>query len=222
MISPTAKFAAFATLVPAITDIRWRPGIGDPTVMGWVTVAAYLVVWWLCCRASLAGARIREAKSLGEHKLYWLVLAVVFFALAINKQLNLQSLFTEIARDAVRAMDLYESRRALQAIFMVSVLCIGTACLALLFWITRRSPRHYFLANVGLVYILIFIVVRGTSFHRVDQLLRVAVLGVKMNWFFELSGIACVGIAARVAMGRAKAYKCKPPDGPNSSPADNP
>jgi hypothetical protein len=119
-------------------------------------------------------------------------------------------------------MDLYESRRVLQAIFMVSVMCIGTACLALLFWVTHRWPRHYFLANVGLVYILIFIVVRGTSFHRVDQLLRVAVLGVKMNWFFELSGIACVGIAARVAMGRAKAYKCKPPDGPNSSPADNP
>ena len=32
-------------------EIRWSPGIGDPTVMGWLTVVAYLAAAWLCLRA---------------------------------------------------------------------------------------------------------------------------------------------------------------------------
>ena len=215
MSSSLIKLTVFTTFFPAMTEIKWRPGIGDPTAMGWITVAAYLAVWWMTCRASLAGARIHEAKSLGEHKLYWLFLAVAFLFLAINKQIDLQSLFTELARDLVQSLDLYDRRRELQQVFIVSVLVAGASCVAWSFWYTRRSPRYYFLANLGLVYLLAFIVVRAASFHNVDRLLGVTVLGIKMNWFFELGGIACVGVAARQARVRAKTYRPKPAHGAN-------
>src|SRR5882672_1117833 len=39
----------------------WSPGIGDPTVMGWLTVAAYFAASWLCVRA------FRRAHGGGQH-----------------------------------------------------------------------------------------------------------------------------------------------------------
>ena len=46
-------------LLAAVEGGRWKPGIGDPTVMGWVTVAAYFVTAarLLWCRLARALAR---------------------------------------------------------------------------------------------------------------------------------------------------------------------
>ena len=35
-------------LTPAVVGDRWRPGIGDPTVLGWATVVAYALSFVLC------------------------------------------------------------------------------------------------------------------------------------------------------------------------------
>ena len=41
-------------LLPLVkgADGRWVAGIGDPSVMGWVTVAVYFATAFLCFRAS--------------------------------------------------------------------------------------------------------------------------------------------------------------------------
>ena len=41
-------------LLPLVknADGRWVPGIGDPSLMGWLTVVAYFVTAFLCYRAS--------------------------------------------------------------------------------------------------------------------------------------------------------------------------
>ena len=38
--------------VAVIEDGHWKPGIGDPNVMGWITLAAYVVAGALCIRAA--------------------------------------------------------------------------------------------------------------------------------------------------------------------------
>ncbi len=117
-------------LLAAVEDGRWRPGIGDPTVMGWVTVAAYLVAALGCGLAAW-----REPMPDGTRRprsrpsRFWLVLAALMLALGINKQLDLQSLVTQIGRDVVRALGLYSERRELQLGFILAValVCAGRA-----------------------------------------------------------------------------------------------
>ena len=71
----------------------WEPGIGDPTVYGWVTVAAYALGALFCWQASRSGAP-REQR-------FWLVLTAIMAFLCVNKQLDLV-----LTREAERARDL--------------------------------------------------------------------------------------------------------------------
>src|SRR5580693_6074196 len=93
-------------LIAAVEGGRWKPGIGDPTVMGWVTVAAYFVAVIGCFLAAW-----REPLPDGTRRprsrpsKFWLALAALMVALGINKQLDLQSLATQIGRDAIRGWD---------------------------------------------------------------------------------------------------------------------
>ena len=67
----------------------WKPGIGDPTVYGWLAAAAYALGALLCWRASRR-APARERK-------FWLIAMALLAFLAINKQLDLQTLFAGVA-----------------------------------------------------------------------------------------------------------------------------
>jgi len=181
---------------------RWRPGIGDPTVMGWVTVAAYLVAavgcFWAGWREPAPDGARRPRSGPAR---FWLALGAFMVALGTNKQLDLQSLVTQIGRDLIRARGLYAERRTLQVgfILLVALGCVGT--LAAIFWGARRSLNQRWPAIVGALFILGFVLVRASSFHQVDVLLAARLGGMKWNWVFELGGIAVVGLAAfRVAL----------------------
>ena len=116
--------------------------------------------------------------------------------LCVNKQLDLQSLFTDIGRVFAWKYGWYEKRREFQKWFVIGVLVISVATTVLMtvrfrdFW--KKSP----LLGAGLAFLLTFIVVRAISFHHVDVFLKHAVAGVRMNWFLELTGIAMVSLAA--------------------------
>ena len=71
---------------------RWQPVIGDPTWQGWATVLVYLATMGL---ALAAVGRIGPGD--GRHtreRIFWLVTALGMAALAVNKQLDLQSALT--------------------------------------------------------------------------------------------------------------------------------
>ena len=48
----------------------------------------------------------------------------------------------------------------------------------------------------GLAFLSAFIVIRATSFHHVDQLLHIHLLGFKINWILELGGIIYVAFGS--------------------------
>jgi hypothetical protein len=185
-----------------VVDGRWRPGIGDPTFLGWVTVAAYLVAALASFRAAWREPRSKDL-SPARPATFWLVLCGLLLALAINKQLDLQSLLTQIARDLLRSLDLYRERRMLQVGFIaiVALACAGAA--AAFFWAARRMLPGRWLALLGTTFILGFVVVRAASFHHVDAFLAARIGGMKWNWLLELTGIIAVAISAfRVAPHR--------------------
>ncbi|MBK9386226.1 MAG: hypothetical protein IPN34_15545 [Planctomycetes bacterium] len=190
-----------------IDDSRWSPGIGDPTPMGWITVLAYLAAAVLCARAGRAEQRSEEPAR--RVVLFWALLTAGMVALGINKQLDLQSLLTQIGRDLAQRDGWYEQRGGVQKLFILAlgVLAVGSGA-AMLLWL-RRYLRELWLAILGGLAIASFVVVRASSFHKVDSLLGTYVGFVKMNWVLELGGIALVAWGAWRAP-RARAWHRAP------------
>ena len=87
-----------------MADFTWRPGIGDPTIGGWITVVLYFV-------AVLTTWRAAQLTNGREYKL-WLLISLMFIFLGINKQLDLQSALTEAGRILAMKQGWYPSGRA--------------------------------------------------------------------------------------------------------------
>jgi hypothetical protein len=176
-------------------DGGWEPGIGDPTFTGWLTVVCYFVAAYQCYRAW------QKARSLGPnaHRLSyaWLALLAGMVLLGINKQLDLQSFFTVIARQNAKDYGWYENRRVFQAALIGGLILSGIAGGTWVAWYMRKHLKHFGWAGAGAVFLAVFIVVRAASFHHVDLLLKAEALGVRFNALLELSGIACIAINAR-------------------------
>jgi len=186
---------------------RWVPGIGDPTMIGWVTVAAYFICALLC----FAAARKRQYVVIKRQdvdsnpRLFWLLLALLLIALGFNKQLDLQSLFTQIGRDIAMQQGWYEDRAVVQTLFIVALGLLGMMFLVLTIVLLRHCNSKVKLALIGCVFLFLFILTRATSFHKVDQLLGVSFAETKVNWILELGGTGIIVVAAlAVLIDRSK------------------
>ncbi|MBU0621230.1 MAG: hypothetical protein KJ795_05235 [Gammaproteobacteria bacterium] len=176
---------------------RWSPGIGDPTIAGWLTVAIYAVAAVMCWRAAQASRKLQPLKSVRplETTLWWL-LSIVLCFLCINKQLDLQTAMTEFARMLSRRDGWYAERRAYQQMFVVGLVLGGALCASLLLVITWKMSRSIKLAMLGLCLLGVFILTRASSFHHFDVFIGSSVLGIKWNWILEISGIGVIALAA--------------------------
>ncbi|HLQ19712.1 MAG TPA: YgjV family protein [Tabrizicola sp.] len=160
----------------------WGPGLGDNDVMGWVTVLVYLASAVSSARAALALQNDRR-----ERRFWWIACAVLLF-LALNKQLDLQSLLTMVGRCHASLAGWYEERRAVQRAFVLAVAGGGVVALVLLALLLRGILRRVWAALLGLGFVCGFVVIRAASFHHVDVLIGTSALGVKVNWLLELPG----------------------------------
>ena len=186
-------------------EIAWRPGIGDPTFAGWFAVFLYAATATL----ALVLATSFRSRVLARSELrFWGLIALTFVALSINKQLDIQSLFTEVGRNLAKEQGWYETRRVVQQAFIAGV--IGSAflvCLigAALWW---RAPLANKIAQFGTVLVMAFIVIRASSFHDVVGLPNEDAGVLKMTAGLEMSGISLVLIGSgwrlRQAMTRLR------------------
>jgi hypothetical protein len=222
--------------------VEWTPGIGDPTVMGWLTVVAYFVAAWLCLRAFKSEKRgpdrpYRQAipalvRVLKKHwpsppaparrAALWLVLAFVLGALGVNKQLDLQTLFTQTLRDLARAQGWYERRRPYQVAFIAAVGLTSAAGTALLAFAMRRVLHRIWLGLLGLGLLAGFVLIRAASIHQVDVMLKRGV--VRLNWVLELGAIGVIALSAlrQRAGPPAAVHAYAPLDARGQGPAASP
>jgi hypothetical protein len=170
----------------------WTPGLGDPSPIGWITVAAYLVAAGLCVRAR------QRAHAAGAARLggFWLALAIALVLLGVNKQLDLQTGLAVLGRRLARAQGWYEARRTVQAVFLLALALGAGAATAWAAIALRRELAAVRLALVGLALLAAFIVARAASFHDVDRILGLRPLGVRVSAALELAGVGVVGVAA--------------------------
>lgn len=175
-------------------ELHWRPTIGDPTVMGWVTVFAYGITAFT---AWLAARRAGNAPGLaGGSKGLWLLVATLMAFLCLNKQLDLQSLLTDIGRVIAWHQGWYQERRDFQRWFVLAAVAGSVLITLLTLLVFRKFWIRHWLLGFGLAFLLTFIVVRAISFHHVDAILKHEIGGMKMNWILELGGIALIFAAA--------------------------
>lgn len=196
------NFSLITTLVTAPQEGqgwigRWAPGIGDRSALGWVIVVAYFVAAALCL---LAFRRTRGAR--GPRRL-WLALGLGLVALGFNKQLDLQTALTELARIVARRQGWFEQRRTVQVAFIVGLLLVAAWVFRLVLVAGRGATREARLALAGAVCLVAFIVMRASSFHHVDTLLGLGGATVTMNGIVELAGITWVAVGAALAVRRS-------------------
>lgn len=169
---------------PCFQD-SWSPTIGDPSLVGWFTVAAYALTAFLT-------ARLAFGKGGRPERVFWLMLFVLLAFLTVNKQLDLQSALTALARCMAKVQGWYESRRGVQTGFILSLLGASAVFLLILAVTMWRHLRRTWMAVLGLVFLTGFVAIRAVGFHRFDVLIKSDVAGVRVNWLLELGGIALI------------------------------
>lgn len=202
MKKPYAPFAALLALIPiqalsaemGETGLigRWSPGIGDPTVIGWVTVAAYFAAAACCAAASRSLRGTGEGGPRRRERTIWVCLGVALFLLGVNKQLDLQSAFTELFRMIAKSDGWYQDRKVYQGLFILALGLAALAVVCVLAYLARKLSGWTKLAVTGSVLIIGFVVIRAASFHHFDLFLQSRIFSIKMNWILELGGIALV------------------------------
>src|SRR5262245_54647951 len=127
----------------------------------------------------------------------WRAISVLFLALGINKQLDLQTALTEAGRMLAHYQGWYEQRQFVQLVFiaLVAMTCL-IAAITLLLWV-RNTPIPTKLALIGTTMVLGYVLIRAASFHHVDRFIGRKILGLRGNWILEMSGIVLVLIASR-------------------------
>ena len=127
---------------------------------------------------------------------FWFALCGVMVFLGFNKQLDLQSCFTQVGRDMAKSEGWYEERRAVQGIFVVVMAILGGLTIAGAWWYIRGAWRRYRVAFFGIIYLVTFVIMRAASFHHMDVFIQSTFLGMAFNHILELGGIAFIGYAA--------------------------
>jgi hypothetical protein len=183
---------------------HWSPKLGDPGLMGWVTVAVYLMA---AAAAAAVAWRGQPATRRTRERLFWALAATLLLLLAVNKQLDLQTFLTELARCHAETHDWYEQRRIIQRDFILAIAAGGLAVIYLLRRMLRGTLRRTGVALVGLGFVTTFVVIRATSFHYTDVLVNTYVFGVRVSGVLEIVGPVLVLLNAQwllIRSGRSR------------------
>ena len=189
-------------ILSVIVNGHWRPGIGDPTFIGWLITATYSITFALCGICAWRTKRIHAVNRFRYHRLFWWGLAFIMFIMGMNKQLDLQCLFIAVVKKMALDQGWYSQRQILQIFFVVFVTVFGLILMIFLGWKLKRLWRQYGLALLGILLLVAFVAVRASPVNHVakNPSCRM-VLGV-INSVLELTGIGLVGISALMCIIR--------------------
>ena len=96
--------AAPFTSLAVVKDGHWRPGIGDPTLTGWLTTIAYFAAALLCLRSAFTKPANTAPIDITKHRIFWVLLCGAMLLLGINKQMDFQMWFWLTGRNIIMDM----------------------------------------------------------------------------------------------------------------------
>jgi hypothetical protein len=198
-----------ATTIHSDSEFNWRPGIGDPTVGGWVTVVLYVLAT-LSFRAVAKRLRQLQAHTVREYRI-WHWLFLLYAALGVNKQLDLQTALTELGRMIAHDQGWYDVRGAVQLLFVCGVgITAVVVGVRVLYW-AMFAPVSAWIALLGTLLVVTYVMIRAASFHHVDRFITQRALGgLRWNWVLEMGGI-CLAWLGGFLRNRQLAKVPRPP-----------
>ncbi|MHC4462713.1 MAG: hypothetical protein ACYS6W_07715 [Planctomycetota bacterium] len=173
---------------------RWKLGVGDPTIVGWLITVAFIATAVLCW------VYARCPESLEGHRVFWGSLAVALLVLGINKQLDLHVLLEAICREVAKTHGWYSQRRTIQMLFVMGLATVSLAFVTFTGWAMRHIWRRRWLAFCGIILLVAFIIVRAASINHVFEMLKLEPAGIWLCSILELGGITCIGVSAVVGI----------------------
>lgn len=196
-------------ILSVIVNGHWRLGIGDPTFMGWLITAAYLITSVFCGVCAWRTDRISPINRSGHHRLFWWSLAVIMLIMGINKQLDLQCLFIAVIKKMALAQGWYSQRQTLQVWFIACIAIFGLVLLTWLGWKLKRLWRQYGLALFGILLLITFVIIRAVPLSHVTKFPDWQPAIGLINSILEISGIVLVGISALMGIIRGTKQAAK-------------
>jgi hypothetical protein len=170
----------------------WSPGIGDPTFMGWLTVYSYYGAAGLCFLRSIAGRRLKE------EWLFWCVVCIAMALLGVVKQFNALTAVTEVGRLIAGSGGWTEQRGAVQVLAMVVLLGVSALALRGVLALSASVVTRHRVTILAGAYLLVFVILRGISWHGLGVILNYEIWGARVNWLAELLGVYGVAVSALI------------------------
>jgi len=138
---------------------NWQLSIGDPTITGWAICAVYALAAVL---AILVLCRVPFQPSHQQREqLFWVLIAGLMTAVAVNKQLDLQTLILTAGRCLSQEQGWYEDRRLVQRDFILALIALATVWGAAMVWLLRGLMHRTLMPLLGLVALSGFVVIKG-------------------------------------------------------------
>lgn len=137
----------------------WQLSVGDSNFLGWALFATYALA------AVLAGIVLYTSAFGPTHhrreQLLWGLIAGLMAAIALNKQLDLQTLILTAGRCLAKERGWYADRRLVQRDFIFVLIGLAALTGGGIIWLLRGIVRHNLTALLGLATLAAFVVIRG-------------------------------------------------------------
>jgi hypothetical protein len=148
----------YSTLYSCLTN-GWQISIGDPNGLGWAICAGYALA------AVLAVIILLTAPFAPVHhrreRVLWGLIAGLMAAIALNKQLDLQTLLVTAGRCLAKEQGWYEDRRLVQRDFILALIAGAALAAGIMLWLLHGIVRQNLIALLGLTALALFIITRG-------------------------------------------------------------
>lgn len=179
-----------------IQPFQWRPAIGDPTTMGWITTAAYFVATLITFQAA---RRTGGAPGLpAGGRFIWMMVMMLMALLGLNKQLDLQSLLNETGRHLSLQLGLFEQRREIQKWFIIGLFAVSLAGGLSALIVFRAFWKQHLLLIAGLVLVLGYVALRAASIEHIAHRIAHHMENPRIGGLMEMTGVALVLLAALI------------------------
>ncbi|MHC5024592.1 MAG: hypothetical protein ACYTGG_11920, partial [Planctomycetota bacterium] len=126
----------------------------------------------------------------------WWMLAAALTTLAACRLSGVLPQLTHLGRDFAAAQGWYETRRPVQAVFLLAMLVALAITAGLIARGLRHQPPTSRLAAVAAACLLGLLVMRAVSLHQVEHLVGVQLGGLTVDRLAELAAVVAVILAA--------------------------
>jgi hypothetical protein len=181
---------------------RWQPGFNDPYVISWVMVAIYILAALLALFVARRAPFPKVTRR--QERILWITLAVVATFMAINKQVDLQTLLLATGRCIVQSKGWQQQANWLGGVAIAVLVLVAFGLGAVFLWSLRRTARRTALPILGLGLMAGFIAFRAAEILQFLGPLRAYVRGHWPDRILELSGPLVIIVGALILLDPRK------------------